>query len=242
MNPALLTLLLGCPPPVFDDDTAAQTNTTFTLTLENVSAPGSLVASDSSTHDQMFAPGIYVIHTADVALFEEGVAASDALEQLAEDGDPAALFAALDGADGVAKVDYLGPEDSGTYETNPLLPGDLATEEFSASDGYFLSIATMLGESNDVFLATPSGGLPLFTDDAPLSGDLTAELRLWDAGTELNQEPGIGADQAPRQANPGDGEAEGGVVQQLEGTDAAGWSYPPVSDLVSAGITAVTAE
>jgi len=36
----------------------------------------------------------------------------------------------------------------------------------------------------------------------PRTGDVTADVQLWDAGTEVNMEPGVGADQPPRQSAP----------------------------------------
>jgi hypothetical protein len=39
---------------------------------------------------------------------------------------------------------------------------------------------------------------------------------LWDVGTEVNQEPGIGPDQGPRQKAPTTGKAENGVVRKVD--------------------------
>ena len=41
----------------------------------------------------------------------------------------------------------------------------------------------------------------LFLDNEPIKGDLSSNVMLWDAGTEQNQEIGLGADQAPRQSS-----------------------------------------
>jgi hypothetical protein len=38
---------------------------------------------------------------------------------------------------------------------------------------------------------------------------------LWDAGTEVDQEAGIGSDQGPRQKGPNTGKAENGVVKKV---------------------------
>ena len=59
----------------------------------------------------------------------------------------------------------------------------------------------MYVQSNDLFLSPGDTGIALFADDGlPISGDITAQIGLWDAGTEVNEEPGVGANQAPRQA------------------------------------------
>ena len=39
---------------------------------------------------------------------------------------------------------------------------------------------------------------------------------MWDTGTEVDQEPGIGSDQGPRQKAPNTGKAENGVVHKIQ--------------------------
>jgi hypothetical protein len=39
---------------------------------------------------------------------------------------------------------------------------------------------------------------------------------MWDSGTEVDQEPGIGSDQGPRQKAPNTGKAENGVVHKVQ--------------------------
>ena len=39
---------------------------------------------------------------------------------------------------------------------------------------------------------------------------------MWDAGTEVDQEPGIGAEQGPRQKVANTGKAQNGVVKRLD--------------------------
>ena len=64
----------------------------------------------------------------------------------------------------------------------------------------------MFVQSNDRFFSLGGAGIPLFdADGAPISGDITSLVTLWDAGTEIDQTPGAGADQAPRQAGPDTG-------------------------------------
>jgi hypothetical protein len=94
----------------------------------------------------------------------------------------------------------------------------------------------MFVQSNDVFYAPPISGIPLFRGSAPVSGDVTNRLLFWDAGTEVNQEPGVGPDQAPRQSEAGVGEEENGVVRALEDVDD-GYSYPDVEDTIRVTFT-----
>ena len=70
----------------------------------------------------------------------------------------------------------------------------------------------------------------------PLEGRVTRQIDLWDAGAEVNQEPGVGADQPPRQAGPNTGADEMGVVQLLADTGDM-YTYPPVAATVRVTIT-----
>lgn len=57
--------------------------------------------------------------------------------------------------------------------------------DFQARPGSRLSFLSMLANSNDWFFAPGQNGLPLFTDAGdPVTGDITGEVRLYDAGTE----------------------------------------------------------
>ena len=81
----------------------------------------------------------------------------------------------------------------------------------------------MLVQSNDWFFAFAPEGLELFDEGgAPVTGDVTDQVAVWDAGTEVDQEPGVGEDQAPRQAGPNTGDADpDATVRLVEDLDAA---------------------
>ncbi len=57
--------------------------------------------------------------------------------------------------------------------------------------GDHLSFATMYGASADWNFATDENGIALFDGDTPKTGDVTADVYLWDAGTKLDEEPGV---------------------------------------------------
>ena len=85
-----------------------------------------------------------------------------------------------------------------------------------AAPGETLSLATMLVQSNDLFVGVAD--LPLFdADGAPILGDRSDRLAVYDAGTEADQAPGTGPDQAPRQAGADVGASEGGAVHLDDG-------------------------
>ena len=96
----------------------------------------------------------------------------------------------------------------GAEEAGPALPGSTYSFTFEATPGDYLSFATMFVQSNDWFLAPSSNGIALFDGAEPISGDITDMVSLWDAGTEVDETPGEGANQAPRQAGADTGDAQ----------------------------------
>jgi hypothetical protein len=82
----------------------------------------------------------------------------------------------------------------------------------------------MFGQSNDWFYAPNESGITLFDGNGkPISGDVTSQIMLWNAGTEVDEEPGIGTNQGPRQKAPNTGVDENGVVQVVN--DQAAYSH-----------------
>lgn len=50
----------------------------------------------------------------------------------------------------------------------------------------------MFVPSTDLFYAQDENGIAVFDETGmPISGDVTDQVMLWDAGTEENQEPGV---------------------------------------------------
>lgn len=86
-----------------------------------------------------------------------------------------------------------------------LGPGEVYEIRFTAGTNHYLSLASMLRESNDWFFGTDPAGIPLYTNGTPLSGDITSRIRLWDAGTEYDEEPGIGGNTGLMQTSPSAG-------------------------------------
>ncbi|MBI1259912.1 MAG: hypothetical protein GC204_20790 [Chloroflexi bacterium] len=174
-------------------------------------------------------PGVFIIHN-DMHLapvFTTGQAdRGEGLEAQAEDGNPGPLSMGLEN---------MGFEQVGVFNTavgadkpGPLMPGQAYEFSFQAVPGDRLSFTTMFGQSNDLFFAPDENGIALFGGkDKPVSGTFTGAVQLWDAGTEVNQEPFVGSDQAARQAAPNTGAAENGVVQSIT-TVTDGFSYPSV--------------
>ena len=207
------------------------------LSLSNTSSPGDLKTHDGGSHDIALAPGLVIVHAKTFTLFTDGDAASPGLEALAEDGDPATLLDALSNQEGIIEIFNVKTviSEGGTYADAPIHPGESATIEFTAQEGTFITLAQMFGQSNDVFVGT-SAPIPLYDQDYT-TGELNDRLSLFDAGTEQNEEPGVGPNQAPRQAAPGDGHDENGTIQAFSGDDPAGFPYPAVDSFLSFTLT-----
>lgn len=206
--------------------------TEFAVRVENVSTAETLQTMDGPKPAPL-APVAYAVHEDVGVLFEPGMAAGAGLERLAEDGSPTTFVEELEMAAvhaGAAAV----PE--GAEEAGPIGPGGAYEFSVTAHEGQRLSLATMFVQSNDLFYAPEPAGLALWEDGEPVDGDLTDRLVLWDAGTEANQEPGTGPDQAPRQEGADVGEAEDGVVRRIGEVDD-GFQYPSTSDVIRLTVT-----
>jgi hypothetical protein len=173
------------------------------------------------------APGVFAVHRAASVLFAAGGMATPGIEALAEDGNPSVAAPTLAANAGVTVSGVFNTPD-GAAGPAPAFPGDSYLFTFSAEPGDRLSFATMLVQSNDLFFAPAEPGIDLFPGGAAVNGGLTGMVLLWDAGTEVNERPGVGLNQAPRQSAANTGEMEGGVVRQVND----GYSYPNVSDVI----------
>ena len=174
------------------------------------------------------APGAWVVHNKNKVLFEEGKADYGyGLEALAEDGDPSGL------AEWLADEDYQSGvfnTPSGADEPGPLMPGDSYSFSFKANIGEYLSFATMLVHTNDLFFAPGERGIRLFKGDWPADGNITQKIKLWDAGTEVNEYPGTGIHQPARLNG---GVDENGVVMPVDDE----FTYPDVDQVVEVTIS-----
>lgn len=200
----------------------------FTVTVENVSTTSSLTLSTGGTAPAPISPLIYLTHTGVAPLFKVGtIDRGRGLEQLAEEGDPAKLVESLKGAKGVGSVGAVAIP-AGDDMAGPALPGKKFVFTFTANPGEKLTIATMFGQSNDWFYAPSEKGLDLWTKKGmAISGDITKQFQLWNAGTEVDEEPGVGANQGPRQKAPNTGPAENGKVGL-----AKGYKVPAVNQVI----------
>jgi len=198
--------------------------TTFTVTIKNVSTSETLKLPDGKSTNVPIAPGVYVVGARPSLLFAVGKPAGTALERLAEDGNFQPL---LDQAK--ARKELSAAE--------MFVPGQAFT--IAARPGDRLNFAAMFVQSNDLFFAPKAGGIALFDRNGkPVGGNLTSQIELYDAGTEVNQAPGVGANQAPRQAKPNTGASEHKPIAPVTARHD-GFAYPSVASVIEIEITPV---
>jgi len=182
--------------------------TKLKITVDNATAPGGV----------FMAPIWAGIHDGSFDIYNQGQAASAALESLAEDGDSSLLSAdfastapggtdgVIIGADGVA-----GPIDSGETASTTL------TVNNESSNRYF-SYAGMLIPSNDAFVGNDDAqGIQLFDASGNFLGAKEFTVKgtdVKDAGTEVNTENDAAF---INQTAPNTGVDENGTVHQHEG-------------------------
>lgn len=150
-----------------NDDTSPQTNRLYRVTVVNLTA------------GQPFSPPAVIAHNGGYSPFTLGMAASLALETLAEGGDNSLLLseastvAAVKASDSAAAV---------------LLPGATTTLTLqvpeSQLEGLRLSSIAMLVNTNDGFVAATSLGL----DELALGESVSVNANSYDSGTEANSE------------------------------------------------------
>lgn len=155
----------------------------------------------------VFSPGlVYAFNSTSDPLVLQGQVnpIGNGLEELAEDGNNAVA------------VDYIAglglPVAASAETTNQGPGGELNfTLEVPQGQGYKFGFSTMFVQTNDWFISYNNAGYPLWDENGvPVSGTgASTKSYLYDAGTEVDQAVGFGADQAPRQGDPNTGAIDG---------------------------------
>jgi hypothetical protein len=209
----------------------------FTVRIENVSDGETLSTTadgEAMAQPVPLSPGAYAVHTSDEPIFSRGAPERDnGLEEVAEDGMPDTLVSTLMERDTVVDAGAFATP-MGADGPGPLTPGnayEFSVEASSDRPTAYLSFVTMFVPSNDLFYAFGGeSGVPLFQGNGPLAGNATEYVSLWDAGTEINEEPGVGENQVQRQRDAGVGLVERGTVAPIEAVN--GYDYPATADVV----------
>jgi hypothetical protein len=198
--------------------TAKGQPTKFTVRVENISNSEGMTASNGVKFPFALSPGLFVLSVKNAPLFTEGKAArANGLEMQAEDGDPSGLVKSLEAMHHASNLHGVFNTPVGAMGAGPIRPGDSYEYTFTAMPGMKLFTTMMFGQSNDWFYAPDANGIALFDGKGnPVSGDVTNKLILWNAGTEVDEEIGIGPNQGPRQKGMNTGTDEHGVVRRVQ--------------------------
>jgi hypothetical protein len=262
--PALLAILavvlVGTPPAAAQQprtgggaeaNDAAVDATTFLVRVENV-ARRVLALPSGADADIPLSAGVWAVHTGPNPIFTPGeVQGGIGLKGLAEAGMAGAFAPNLLAQPGVRSagafetpmgrprgMPSMDRSQGGGANTSRMLQAGQHFEfTVTARPGDRLSLALMLSQSNDGLVANDGEGMALFDGAGrPLGGDITARLGLWDAGTEANEEPGVGRNQGLRQGAPHAGDPERRPVRPMAGAEY-GDRWPPVDRIVKVTIT-----
>ena len=191
--------------------------TRFTVKVENISSAEGMTASNGTKFPFALSPGMFVLSAKQAPLFTEGKSArANGLEMQAEDGDPSGLVKSFETMHHASNLHGVFNTPVGAMAAGPIRPGDRYEYSFTAMPGMKLFTAMMFGQSNDWFYSPDANGIALFDAEGnPISTDVTDKLILWNAGTEVDEEIGIGPNQGPRQKGVNTGVDEQGVVRRV---------------------------
>ncbi len=179
-----------------DDDNTSPNDQEFRVVIENVSVNNTLPTSRIDGTIPL-SHGVYAI-MASGDLFTMGQTADAGTSRIAEDGFTTEKTNSLNNQDGVRDHgEFVAP--GGPDNGAALFAGETSTFMISARPGDKLQIQTMFVQSNDWFYAFGNGGLDLFNGNDPITGNVTSDLVLYDAGTEIDEVPGVGIYQKPAQ-------------------------------------------
>ena len=225
---AVYTHASGDPGPFFTPGEAD-----FDMGIDDIAEDGfPMRLADNATMNTgvvvVSSPGAWAVHSPEVSFFEDGAPVGDTgLEAIAEDGDASGFLDTLGGLEGVMS--------SGMIAEMPFGPGGSVSFEIQAMPGDVLSLATMFVPSNDLLFANGPTGIDLFdaSGDA-VSGDVTSSISIWDAGTEINQPPGVGLDQVHLQSGPDTGAADPDDTARPVDD---GFDYPTAGEVLRVTIT-----
>lgn len=208
----------------------------FELTIENIATDRSLVTSDGQGAPVAFSAALFAVHSGISPFYQFGQLNSvNGLESFAEAADPTDLIHSLQTAAGI-KLFGIAQTPVGQTGAGLLVPGAVYKADLAAHSGDRLSLILSFLQANDVLAGSTDQGIPLFDGNgAPIQGDITAQFGFVDVGTEVNERPGEGPNQDPRQQTPASGTPESDPV----GPPQDGFSYPPLSSVLRVTIAPI---
>ncbi|MBA3971782.1 MAG: spondin domain-containing protein [Bacteroidetes bacterium] len=183
-----------CPAPVTP---TADNSRTFKVLVENISTTTTLQTGAMPDRSVPLSHGVYAVY-ASGSLFTLGQAADEGIQRIAEDGMTTVKTDVLNNMSGIFDHgEFVAP--GGPDNGSALFMGESSMFMISAKPGDKLQIASMFVQSNDWFYGFGEGGLALFNGTTAITGDVSSKLVLYDAGSELDEAPGLGTTQKPDQ-------------------------------------------
>ena len=234
---------------------AEASTTRFAVRVENVSTRTTLKLAKGGGLDMPLSSGVWAVHTGGNPMLTPGkVEAGLGLKGFAESGMAKEFAANIARVPGVRSYGVLdkpmvpragkGPKSMSAAMVpapdGPLLVAGAQVDFIiEAHPGDQLSLAFMLGYSNDGIIGTGATGIALFDASGhPVAGDVTSTIGLWDAGTEVNEEPGVGRNQGLRQSAPGAGDPERRPVRAMSEAEF-GRQWPAANRMLRVTISPV---
>jgi hypothetical protein len=155
----------------------AAAQASYQITFKNVTSNASTTGGAINQTGQALSPPVFVTHSSAYNLYTFGAAAPETIWRIAEGGDRSFLLNEVNGLVGGSVLSVAAPL------TSPL-PQQQSVSVVVQTDAshQYLSFASMLGWTNDGFVALRS--LDLSTITSPL----TSSLFGFDAGSEKNSE------------------------------------------------------
>ena len=183
------------------------------------------------------APVVWAVHTGTNPFLDGDMDGRiPGLEALAEDGNPEMLNESVAMLSEVHSHGVVAVPD-GAMDAGPAFPGHGYSFSVSLGADEKLSFATMFVQSNDLFFSPGPEGLSVSMDMDMNDGDVTNKIMLYDAGTEMNEMPGEGPNQPPRQSGPDTGMDEMGTVMAVMDVDD-GFMYPETESVLRVTVKA----
>ncbi len=189
----------GCKDDCDNDITPSTDNSRmFQVKVENVSTTTTLEPGSMPDRTVPLSHGVWAIYSAG-SLFTLNQPSDEGTSRIAEDGMTTIKTNDLNISNTIiSNGEFVAP--GGPDNGAALFSGETSIFTFNAKPGEKLQIESMFVQSNDWFYAFRNGGLQLFVGTTPISGNVTSELLLYDAGTEADEPAGMGTTQKPDQA------------------------------------------
>lgn len=188
-----------------------------------------------SPFESPFTPVVYAIHNDwQKPIFTVGEEASPELELLAEDWKATKLYEKLKSDSSIKKV-WLVSRPVWETQDGELFASDSYEFEFDWAYWDRLNLVTMIAQTNDLIVSADWRWIELFDGEwNAINWDMSYNFMIWDAGTEINQEPGKWSNQAPRQWGSNIWPDENWVVDQVND----GFEYPNAWEMLRVTVEA----